>query len=180
MNPEQLLDYLIQNGQAWVLEQRNLHRPEAVSLNQQARSAFGPFFDGKLLDLARFKMVPGIKNPGFYRELEAMGQLIPLDFTTTHGITFQDTVLLSEHHMQSHGSPLGLLFHELVHVAQYQCLGVPEFVRRYVSGWAENGYEYIAIPLERDAYELQNWYEMSPTQPFSVEQQVIGRLELSE
>ena len=36
------------------------------------------------------------------------------------------------------------------------------------------------IPLERDAYELQNWYEISPTQPFSVEQQVIGRLELSE
>ena len=50
MNPEQLLDYLIQNGQAWILEQRNLHRPEAESLNQQARSAFEPFFDNKLLD----------------------------------------------------------------------------------------------------------------------------------
>ncbi len=181
MNPEQFLDYLIQNGQAWVLEQRNLHRPEAVPLNEQERSALEPFFDSKLLDLVRFKLVPGIANPGFYRELEATGQDIPLDFTTMRGITFQDTVLLSEQYLPEECMPLlGLIFHELVHVEQYLRLGVPEFMRRYVNGWARNGYDYFAIPLERDAFELQGRYETNPTQPFSVEHQVIGRLGLSE
>ena len=180
MNPEQLLDYLVQNGQAWILEQRILHRPEAVLLNQQARSDLEPFFDGKLLDLARFKTVPGIANPGFYRELEEMGQQAPLDFTVMHGITFQDTVLLSKRYMQSDGFPLRLFFHELVHVVQYRCLGVDEFVRRYVTGWAENGYDYFKIPLERDAYGLEERFDKNPTQPFSVEEEVVRRLGLSE
>ena len=179
MNPEQLLDFLIQKGQAWVLEQREMHRPGAARLDQNTRLSLSPFFRSEILDSARFAVVPLIENPGFYSELEAMGQSVPLDFTAMHGITFQDTVLLSEHHLQSNGWPRGLVFHELVHVVQYRCLGVADFVRRYLSGWAENGYEYVAIPLERDAYELQKRFEINPTQPFSVEEEVVRRLGIS-
>ena len=89
-----MLDYLIEHGQVWIVEQREVHRPGAVPLSRHVRWAFEPFFGGELLDSTRFKIVPVIENPGFYRELEAAGQSIPLDFTVMNGITFEDSVLL--------------------------------------------------------------------------------------
>ncbi len=173
---EHMLRYLIEHGQVWVLEQREMHRPGAIPLHHDLRSTFEPFFGGELLDSTRFKAVPVIENPGFYRELEAAGQSIPLDFTVMHGITFEDTVLLSERYLGEDELSPGLLFHELVHVAQYRQLGVAEFVTRYIRGWAENGYDYQAIPLERDAYQLQERYERNPEQPFFVSEEVARRL----
>jgi len=52
-----------------------------------------------------------------------MGQSVPLDFTAMHGITFQDTVLLSKQYKQSGGFPRRLIFHELVHVVHLNGLG---------------------------------------------------------
>lgn len=170
----ELLAYLITDGQGWVSEERDLHRPGAIPLDPQARSQFVLFFEDAVLDGARFKAVPTINNPGFYRDLEAKGYEIPLDFTSMHGITFVDTILLSQRFQQS-WSP-ALLFHELVHVVQYQSLGIAEFVTRYINGWAENSYQYRAIPLEHDAYELQARYEARPTEPFSVAEEVSRRL----
>ena len=101
---------------------------------------------------------------------------MPLDFTVMHGITFEDTILLSERYLVERELSPGLQFHELVHVAQYRQLGVAEFVTRYVRGWAENDYDYYAILLEQDAYELQGRYERNPKQPFSVQEEVARRL----
>ena len=94
------------------------------------------------------------------------------------GITFIDTILLSVSHLEGGKPSLGLLFHELVHVIQYRLLGVETFIDLYVRGWAENGMDYYAIPLERDAYELQNRYETDPTRPFSVASEVARRLKV--
>ncbi len=171
-----MLSYLIENGETWILEQRELHRPGAIPLSQHLRSTFEQFFSGDILDSAVFKTVPVIKNPGFYRELEAVGQSIPLDFTEMQGITFVDTILLSERYLGEHGLSPALRFHELVHVTQYHILGVAEFILRYVHGWAENGYEYHANPLERDAYELQDRFELGPKDSFSVHEEVTRRL----
>ncbi len=46
---KQILDYLIEKGQTWVLEQRDLHRPRAMALDQNVRSAFEPFFGADTL-----------------------------------------------------------------------------------------------------------------------------------
>lgn len=174
MNSDQLIDFLIAGGQAWVTQQRELHRPAAIPLDALVKGKLKPFFEDAILNEARFKEVAAIENPGFYAEIEASGQPIPLDFTAMHGITFIDTVLLSTRFGQV--SFPSLLFHELVHVVQYRILGVAEFVDRYVRGWAANGFAYEAIPLERDAYELQHRYEASPAQPFSVREKVEQRL----
>ena len=171
-----MIDFLITRGQAWVTQQRDVHRPSAIPLDTRARAQFEPFFEAVILDEARFKGVPALQNPSFYAELEAVGQSVPLDFTNMHGITFIDTVLLSERFGQV--SFPGLLFHELVHVVQYRILGVAEFVTRYVRGWAANGYKYETIPLERDAYQLQHRYEAAPNQPFSVREVVERQLVL--
>jgi len=172
--PNQMIDYFILEGDKWIQEQRTLNRPIAKPLHPDQRNAFEPFFSAAILDLVRFAMVDQIPNPGFYKNLQAMGQPIPLDFGQMHGITFIDTVLLSKRFERS-WSP-GLHFHELVHVVQYCILGSGNFMQRYVRGWAENGYQYASIPLEMDAYDLQRRFEAQPSLPFSVQQMVAQRL----
>lgn len=60
-----------------------------------------------------------------------------------------------------------LLFHELVHVVQYERLGLPEFVAKYVGGFLSGG-SYEAIPLEMNAYELEARFATAPARSFSV------------
>jgi hypothetical protein len=73
---------------------------------------------------------------------------------------------------------LSLLGHELVHVAQYSLLGIDAFIDRYVRGWAENGFVYVQIPFERDAYGIQDRIDRQPNSPFSVEELVRDQLGL--
>lgn len=179
MNVQALLAFLIQKGEGWVRAQRNHHRPAARPLSDVEKAHFAPFFDPPTLEAARIKRVPAVENPDFYVELQAQGVLIPLDFTVMAGITFNDTILLADQRKPP-GSPLApLLFHELVHVVQYEILGVPVFVERYVQSWVQNGFQYAAIPLERDAYDLQARYEAQPHRAFSVRAEVRHRLGLS-
>jgi hypothetical protein len=174
MTPDQMLDYFIVEGEKWILEQRRLHYPAAEPLSPDQRSNFEAFFSRTILDSARFAAVDQIPNPGFYQNLPAMGLQIPMDFGQMQGITFIDTVLLSKR-FQNSWSP-SLYFHELVHVVQYSILGSKKFMQRYVRGWAENGYQYGSIPLEKDAYELQSRFEAQPWQPFSVQEVAAQRL----
>ncbi len=173
MNPE--LRYLIEQGEMWIREQRSLHRPCARALTAGEVAVLRPFFGPEVLREVRLRAVAAIQNPDFYRALEALGRPVPMDFSTAHGITFYDTVLLSEQSVGADGPPLRLLFHELVHVVQYQLLGVDGFAHRYVTGWAANGFQYEAIPLERDAYELDGRFQLDPDRSFSVEAEVTRR-----
>jgi hypothetical protein len=63
----------------------------------------------------------------------------------------------------------------MVHVVQYGWLGVAEFTSQYVEGWAQNEFSYAAIPLEREAYELQERFDSAPQDTFSVEEIVIKK-----
>ncbi len=171
---------LIKQGAAWLCEQRDLHRADTSALRSVA--SFGldlsAFFDDEILAHTRFKIVSGIENPAFYRELERQGLPPPLDFSNMAGITFADTVLLSRRAAPD-GKPADtLVFHALVHAVQYRCLGIHEFIARYVTGWDENGRDYASIPLERDAYWLEGRYEADRQQGFSVAAEVSRSLGL--
>jgi len=120
-------------------------------------------------------MVPQIENPPFYAELIRAGHPIPLDFRQMAGITFDNTILINKSYYAAQAF-MPLLFHELVHVVQYGCLGVPEFATRYVMGWAQNGFNYASIPLERDAYDLQIKFQQSQNIRFSVENIIEEKL----
>ncbi len=172
MNQEQLLRFLITNGQQWVRAQRQLHRPAARPLTENEKAAMKPFFGNNVLDAARIRRVSLIENPDFYAELETMGISPPLDFREMEGITFVDTILVSDARHPHNPPQLGLVFHELVHVVQYAVLGVSDFIDRYVKGWAKWGRVYRKIPLERHAYALQERFEHDPNQGFDVEQVV--------
>ena len=65
----------------------------------------------------------------------------------------------------------GLLFHELVHVEQYRQLSIPSFSELYVRGFLDGG-SYEAIPLEVNAYSLENRFRRDPGQAFSVRAEV--------
>jgi hypothetical protein len=164
------------NGLTWVQAQRVLHRPSGQALDDRDRKAFEPFFLAETLDLVRVKYVPALANPPFYADLASRGGPQPLDFSEMHGITFADTVLLSRKFVTPGPGARPLLFHELVHVVQYQLLGVDGFINRYVDGWTSNGRQYPAIPLERMAYNLQERFEKNPHDIFSVNQTVAERL----
>jgi hypothetical protein len=144
-------------------------------LSDSLRGAVAPYFDAVTLERARIRLVPLIQNPPFYDALVANAGPVPLiDFRDMAGITFDDTILVSAQHI-SGVDATSLIFHELVHVAQYATLGVAEFAARYVRGWVENGMQYAVIPLERDAYELQDRFDRRES-PFSVEAEIARLL----
>lgn len=176
MNLQTLVHFFIENGRQWVREQRDAHRRRATPLSEEASRLFEPFFDAAVLTNARFVEVPIIANPAFFAPLRAMALPDPIDFTQMEGITFQDTVVLSRARMAPGPPSASLLFHELVHVVQYDLLGVERFVEEYVNGWAANGFRYEAIPLEQMAYELADRFTAAPTSAFAVRSQVGRRL----
>jgi hypothetical protein len=113
--------------------------------------------------------VERVVNPPFYDQLVRMGfepAALP-NFALMAAITFVDTVVSHEPFTDR------LLFHELVHVVQYEKLGLEGFAIKYVRGFL-NGGSYEAIPLEMNAYELDAWFAGAPTKVFSVADEVQG------
>lgn len=172
--PRDVLAWLEGQARDWILAQRAEHRPRAEPILAAACPVLEPFFGPEVLDRARCRAVPRIDDPPFLTEAGALGVPQTIDFPQMAGITFQDTILLSQ--AQPVTNPIGLLFHELVHVVQYDVLGVDEFAWRYVRGFAAAGFDYYAIPLERAAYECQARFEADPRAPFSVHDEVRRRL----
>jgi hypothetical protein len=162
-------EWVIQQVTAYIDEQRQGYRGRAVPLDQNERAAMQPFFPASCLDSTRVVVISGqrVTNPPFYGELLKMGfDPISLpDFKLRTAITFEDTVVSHSPFTQR------LLFHELVHVAQYEKLGLAEFATKYVRGFLSGG-SYEAILLERNAYELDARFAAAPTKPFSVEAEV--------
>ena len=105
----------------------------------------------------------------FYLDITKLGIPILIDFTQMAGITFVDCILISKKFTYDQRFWTSLLFHEMVHVVQYRLLGARQFMERYVIGWAQNGFEYERIPLERQAYNLQKEFGQGK-EPFAVAQ----------
>jgi hypothetical protein len=179
MDMNQLIALLIGQGQKWVQEQRKAFRPLGRPLADTAIAQFSLYFEERLLQEVRLVTVPALENPGFLEEYRSTfsEKAIPLlDFSTMAGITFMDTILLVDRFLTESATPL--IFHELVHAVQYELLGPEKFVELYIMGWVNQGFNYAAIPLEMDAYELQNRYEADPTDAFPVKDEVSRSLEL--
>ena len=176
MNSQELITFLIDQAPRWVALQRDLQRPNGRQLSPKEVQVLAPFFGLDAVHSARITVVPVIPNPDFYEIFTGQGIPIPLDFTLMSGITFLDTLLISEALPVAPAERLRLLFHELVHMVQYQVLGVEEFITRYVNGWARNGFRYETIPLEQDAYALDARFASSPNAVFSVQAEVANQL----
>lgn len=161
-------DVLVRQATEWVRSERDRHRPLARALSAAERERLEPYFPPALLDSVRVRTVSGIENPGFFERFTAVGEPLPMDFRQASGLALGDTILLVEGRV----SP-GLLFHEMVHVAQDDYLGAA-YMEVYVFGWTDNGFAYRNIPQEAQAYELTARYR-SGEGPFSVREDVERR-----
>jgi hypothetical protein len=160
---------IVEQVEAYIERQRQTYRRTAVPLDSIQLAGMRPFFPASTLDAARLVLLAGsrVNNPPFYGELMRMGfeaGSLP-DFAHMAAITFVDTVVSHVPFTER------LLFHELVHVVQYEKLGLPGFAGSYVRGFLSGG-SYEAIPLEMNAYELDTRFTAGPTRPFSVEVEV--------
>jgi len=163
------VEWVVQQVAAYIDGQRQTYRGKAVALSQNQRTVMQLFFPASTLDSARVVVLAGqrVGNPTFYGELLKMGfeaGSLP-DFADMAAITYVDTVVSHEPFTDR------LLFHELVHVVQYEKLGLAEFAAKYVKGFLSGG-SYRAIQLEMNAYELDARFAIAPTKPFSVADEV--------
>lgn len=134
-------------------------------------AALKPFFSEDVLADVRIAVVHSLEDPWFYRIIRRFGIDPPMDMAHVGGITLDDTVVVAKH-TTTPGDWLSLIFHEMVHVAQYGELGLDEFIRRYVEGYLRSGMDYFGIPFEQQAYALQERFDVAPHLPFSVQEEV--------
>jgi hypothetical protein len=157
----------------WIKHMRDRHWATTRPIGANERNALDRHFEASLLDSTRIKEVTEIEKPPFYdglrSQLSFVGMRFNFDFAAMSGITFGDCILVRQ-------SPAttDLLFHELVHAAQYNLLGTARFATAYVRGFAENGFVYEEIPLEKIAYSLTDRF--AANQEFRVREELSGWL----
>ena len=152
----------------YIADQRSHFLAKAKPIGSDQRIILRAFFPEDVLCAA--KVARGrASEPPFYSQLRAMGIRNAPPFSDLAGITFEDVIV--------HVEPLetSLLFHELVHAVQYKHLGLDRFAERYVRGFLTRG-SYEEIPLEKQAYELEEKFVRDPSTKFSVEADVIERI----
>ena len=175
LNTQQLVWYLAENAGHWIEGQRAQHRVHADPLPDTTVAALSGFFEPETLDRTRIRHVLNIDNPPFYKEFEEAGESFPLDFSVWAAITFGDVILVNGD--QIPGPPShSVVFHEMVHVVQYDVLGIQEFALRYVTPFVQNRFNYMSIPLETVAFDLQGRFEESSGDPFSAEAEIRAEI----
>jgi hypothetical protein len=115
-------------------------------------------FPPELLGRAAVVSVPRVPFPPLSQlglpEFASVERLAP------DGITFLDTLFVNASRRTA-----GLYFHELVHVVQWERLGVDRFLLAYGVGLLHHGYR--SSPLEEMAYALQARFDRN-TLPLNV------------
>jgi hypothetical protein len=166
LTPDQIAE-VSRLAAGYILAQRDTYASRAVPLSGQQRAVLAPFFSPELLGNTRVLVLAGerVANPDFYPMLRTIGSKNLPDQSAMAAITFYDVVVAHEPFSPS------LLFHEFVHVEQYGQLGVPRFAELYIRGFL-NGGGYEAIPLEVNAYALEDRFRSDPNQGLSVRQEV--------
>jgi hypothetical protein len=157
---------LVQQVSQYISSQRIAYLDVAAPIQSTHRDSIAGFFPIELLAITRITAVAKpVDNPPFYPALRQRGFYNLPDFSTMAAITFVD-VIVSHVPITS-----ALLFHEMVHAVQYTKLGLNQFSRHYVEGFLYGGC-YERIPLEMNAYQLEERFKANPGRSFSVEAEV--------
>jgi hypothetical protein len=123
---------------------------QAVTVASLSIPGLARCYPRELLESTRLVITDQICYPPL--DQLGLGEFKALNAMSWGGITYNDIYFLR----RDLASP-ALHFHELVHVVQYQRLGVDRFLWAYGLGLALHGYE--DSPLEKMAYDLQLEFE---------------------
>ena len=158
-------------GVRWIAAERDRHYPYASALDERDLGVLAPYFSEHVLATARVRILEEFENPEFFSVFKDAGRPYPIDLRLASGLALIDTILISESSSRR-SSRSEILFHELVHIVQYDVLGLEDYMERYVEAWAENGERYRAIPHEIQAYELTRRFRDPGASLFPVEAEV--------
>ena len=164
---EQELAAIIQEVIANVRKREQSYLPRATPLSGGQKSAMQPFFPLSMLDEVRVLELKDerVPNPPYHERATKRGYRLMLDFRHMPDITHPHLIIFQE------GISPRLLFHALVHVMQYAVLGLEHYLDLYVRAFMQVG-SYPSVPLEVQAFRLDQRYTEDPTSIFSVEDDV--------
>ena len=153
--------------ESYISDSRKKYAPQAIPLTDAQRSTMQPFFSAPILDSARLCVLRGtrVSNPSMYAMAKMMGIRNLPDFADMVAVTFVDVIVSHQEFTDA------LLFHELVHVAQYAQMDLKEFAGRFVNGFIQGG-SYEEVPLEKMAHALESRFSQNASETFSVEDEV--------
>ena len=135
----------------WINDLLERHKDQAAIVINCGFSRLQHVFPLQLLEKAKVVVVTG-KVP--FPPLSRMGltEVSQMENMPMAGITYKDTFFLNRSNTSE-----SLHFHELVHVVQWERLGVDEFLLAYGVGLMQFGYRQS--PLELMAYSLQESFD---------------------
>lgn len=135
----------------WVESTLAAHQDGAVLVKRMGFPRLAKVFPPELLNRAKVRVVRG--SPPF-PPLSRMGlpEFAPFEAMPITGITYQDTFFVNHR-----GQTESLYFHEMVHVVQWDRLGVDHFLLAYAVGLMQFGYQNS--PLEAMAFALQDGFD---------------------
>lgn len=154
----------------WIAARRRRYLPHSCPLSESERARFAPYFSRELLESARLGEVESIGSGRGAALLSRLGFDASRVVAEPAGLTVGEVIVLAKGRVGEGARRESVLFHELVHVAQYRRLGIPAFAREYVRGWMVGGAGYLGVPLEIEAYALQSRFDAGD--PVDVEREV--------
>lgn len=136
----------------WIDQTLQDHANAARQVSHSPFPRLQEHYPQDLLSRARVVVVARVPFPPLSRlglpEFRSMEEML-LD-----GVTYKDTFFVCAAQQSD-----SLYFHELVHVVQWDRLGVDKFLLAYGVGLIQH--EYEKSPLEQMAYELQERFDQS-------------------
>jgi len=142
---------VLPKARRWVRRLVAEHRSDSESVASRDMQSLTSCFDADFL--ARSRVVFVDQTPELPLAEWGLDGLAVMSPRQTRGITFDDTYFL----VRECADDASLYFHELVHVVQWERLGISRFLTIYGVGLVEHGYR--DSPLERMAYDMQERFD---------------------
>lgn len=151
----------------YLRQERALYLPASQVLSEEWKSKVRRYFPKTLLDTVKTVQLEGarIPPPPFYAEGVALSSGKFPDFVHLASVTYIDVLVFNE------GIVPRTLFHALVHSEQMAYLGLDRYVDLYVRGFVKTR-SWLNIPLETQAFKLEERFSVAPPEEFSVEEEV--------
>jgi hypothetical protein len=134
----------------WIEGYLDAHAHQARAVSNLGFTRLSTCFPHELLERAKVVSVERVTFPPVHQF--GLPEFAGIQEMSFQGITFKDTFFV-----QQAITSESLHFHELIHVVQWDTLGVDNFLRAYGVGLFRFG--YMESPLEKMAFSLQDTFE---------------------
>jgi hypothetical protein len=163
------LEELVAQTISWMQEQRQKFLPASHPLTEDLERHLKPFFSAETLGRLRIvdasKTGDKIPYPPFYEKVRAGGARVVPDAAHMTAMPFIDVAVFNRRPTPR------TVFHTLVHIAQFEAVGVERVIKGYFETLNESGL-WMVVPFEEQAYQLDARFTRDPKDIFPVEKEV--------